>query len=247
MPAELWIEQKPFGQDPLVVHWTLVSSHWVPDARYPLAPGLAAHPTIDTGAFPDIFTTLSATIAEKRAPPAQDVYISRADDAIRRGAGLEAVTWLLEMNLAQGRPRGPCQSEDATAYCSLLRRADALAKADSRTAIAFMKQAPNESDRARFDSLPNAYLLRLLWATRPPGSEVRRSETEHDLLAALQASPIANFCKDAGDFYAASWQPFAAWQIWDLGRMMAGHAPGDLLDSIDTLEANLTAGERIFF
>jgi hypothetical protein len=110
-----------------------------------------------------------------------------------------------------------------------------------------MKQAPNESDRARFDSLPNAYLLRLLWATRPPGSEVRRSETEHDLLAALQASPIANFCKDAGDFYAASWQPFAAWQIWDLGRMMAGHAPGDLLDSIDTLEANLTAGERIFF
>jgi hypothetical protein len=61
----------------------------------------------------------------------------------------------------------------------------------------------------RWDS-PNAYLLRLLWATRAPGKGVPSGENERDLLAALRASPIANFCKDTGDFYAARWQPLAA-------------------------------------
>jgi hypothetical protein len=36
----------------------------------------------------------------------------------------------------------------------------------------------------------------VLWATRPPGKDVKREAVERDLLAALQASPIANFCKD---------------------------------------------------
>lgn len=130
--------------------------------------------------------------------------MSRAQAAIGRGAGLEALTWVLEMSLAQGHPPGPCNPQDSTPRCQLIRRAGALAKTDNRTAIANQKQAPDEADRPQFDSLPNAYLWRLLWATRLPGKGVSRSETEHDLLAALKASPIANFCKDTGDFYAAA-------------------------------------------
>ena len=110
-----------------------------------------------------------------------------------------------------------------------------------------MKQAPDEVDRPQFADLPNAYLLRLLWATRPPGKGVDRKERERDLLAALHASPVANFCKDTGDFYAGEWQPFAAWQAWDFGRLMAGHQSGDLLGSIDTLEGSLAAQESVFF
>jgi hypothetical protein len=41
--------------------------------------------------------------------------------------------------------------------------------------------------------------------------------------------------------------PAAAWQARDFGRLMAGHATGDLLDPIDTLEGSLVAGEPAFF
>jgi hypothetical protein len=95
--------------------------------------------------------------------------------------------------------------------------------------------------------LPNAYLLRLLWATRPPGKGVDRKEGEQDLLVALKSSPVANFSKDTGDFYAMQWQPFAAWQAWDLGRLMASHRPGDLLGSVDLLEAGLAEQQSVFF
>ncbi len=247
MPAELWVKQKPFGKEPVVAHWTLVSSHWERSARFPLPPALAAHPTTDVGAYPEIFATLTAAVAQKRAPPSEDVYASRADDAIGRGAGLEALTWVIEMSLAQGRPAQQCQADDATSHCVLARRAGPLAKADPRTAIASQKNSPDKADRPQFDSLPNAYLWRLLWATRPPGKDVTFRESERDLLAALKASPVANFCKDTGDFYAAAWQPFAAWQVWDLGRAMAGHTQGDLLDTIDTLEGRLAAGEAASF
>jgi hypothetical protein len=231
----------------VLAHWTLVSSHWEATARYPLAPGLAAHPTSDAGVYPEIFATLSAIAAAKKSPPADEVYTARANAALERGAGLEAVTWLLEMSLARGHAPTPCQEQDSTTRCLLMRRAGALAKGDPRYAIAFMKRAPDKVDRAQFDSLPNAYVLRLLWATRPPGTDVSRGETEHDLLAALQASPLPNFCKDTGDFYAAAWQPFLAWQVWDLGRTMASHTPDDLLNAIDTVEANLYEGESVFF
>lgn len=169
------------------------------------------------------------------------------EGAIHRNAGLEGLLWLIEMSLAKGQPFGPCPAGDTTAHCSMAARVGPLAKSDPRTVVAFKQNAPDESERAQFDSLPNAYLLRLLWATRPAGKDVHPDENERDLLAALRASPIANFCKDTGDFYAAEWQPMAAWQAWDLGRLMAGHAKGDLLDSIDTLESSLATGEPAFF
>ncbi len=197
--------------------------------------------------FPDVFATLSKSVSEKAVPPAQQTYVSRADAALGRGAGLEAIMWVLEMNLAQGASAAACQAEDPRPSCSLLVKAGALAKADPRTAVAFAKQAPDSADRPRFDDLPNAYLLRLLWATRPPGKGVDRKEAERDLLTALRTSPVANFCKDTGDFYAGEWQPFAAWQVWDLGRLMAGHSTGDLLDNVGTLEARLAAEEPAFF
>ncbi|HWZ63604.1 MAG TPA: hypothetical protein VNX02_11320 [Steroidobacteraceae bacterium] len=247
MPAELWLKQKPFGKEAVTAHWILLSRHWEKDAHYPLPPGLAAHPTIEAGAFPEIFATLSAAVSEKRATPTQDVYVQRTESALRRDSGLEALVWLLEMNLARGHPQGSCQPQDTTPYCLLMARAAPLSRADPRTAIAFTKRSPDEANRGAFTDLPNAYLLRLLWATRAPGDGVSRGEAEHDILMALNASPVANFCKDTGDFYAAAWQPFAAWQAWDLGRAMAGHTQGDLLDSIDTVEANLSAGERVFF
>lgn len=80
-------------------------------------------------------------------------------------------------------------------------------------------------------------MLRLVWATRLAGKDVKRKDSEHDLLVTFQTSPIANFCKDMGDFYAGSWHPFAAWRVWDLGRLMAGHRSGDLLDTVDVIEA----------
>jgi len=63
----------------------------------------------------------------------------------------------------------------------------------------------------------------------------------------LRTSAVANFCKDTGDFYAAEWKPFAAWQAWDLGRLMTGHVAGDLLDSIDMLESKLTTDQPSLF
>ena len=63
----------------------------------------------------------------------------------------------------------------------------------------------------------------------------------------MPASPVANFCKDAGDFYAGAWEPLAAWQVWDLGRLMTNYSAGDLLDTIDTLEARLVTDQRTFF
>jgi hypothetical protein len=43
------------------------------------------------------------------------------------------------------------------------------------------------------------------------------------------------------------WQPFAAWQVWDLGRLMAGHVPGDFLGRVDEVEAELVSGEPAYF
>jgi hypothetical protein len=247
MPAELWIKAKPFGKDPIVAHWTLAAKHWEPAAPYPLPAHLAAQPANRDGVFPGIFMTLAKNVADKAMPPSPETYTARAEAAIAHQAGLEAMLWAIEMNLAQGVPNSPCVDKDPRPYCSLLTRAGPLAKADPRTAVGFMKQSPAEADRSQFDTLPNAYLLRLLWATRAPGAGVDRKENERDLLAALKASPVANFCKDTGDFYAGTWQPFAAWQAWDFGRAMAGHRNGDLLGGVDTLEASLASQEALFF
>jgi len=247
VPAELSIKASRLGKEPSVAHWTLTSKRWEPSAPYPLPAHLPAKPTESDGVFPDIYSTLAKRVSDKALPVNSGAYMARAEAAIGNRAGLEALLWVLEMSLAEGTPIAPCVDKDPRPYCTMLVRAGPLAKADPRTAIAFMKQAPDQADRAQFANLPNAYLLRLLWATRPPGKGVERNESERDLLAALQASPVANFCKDTGDFYAAGWQPFAAWQAWDFGRLMAGHRSGDLLSSIDTLETSLATQVAVFF
>ena len=246
VPAELWIKQRPFGKDPVVVHWTLTARKWEPAAPYPLAAHLIAQPTLSTGSYPEIFATLTTATLDKRLPPSQESYVSRAETALGKGAGLEALTWVMEMGLAQGRSL-KCAPNDTQPYCSLAARIGPVARTDPRTALAFAAQSPDETARPQFADLPNAYLLRLLWATRAPGKGVEPAERERDLLAALRASAVANFCKDTGDFYAMGWQPFAAWQVWDLGRLMAGHESGDLLDHVDAMEADMVSTEPAYF
>jgi hypothetical protein len=243
MPQELWVLTQRPGKEPAVTHWKLTARQWRPQAHFPLPAHLPAAPTQSRGAvFPEIFALLSREVASHAAPPAQDVYISRAQSAIDRGAGLEAMLFVIEMNLALGPPASACTSGDPRAFCTLAVKAGPLIKNDPRSTIAFARQSPDVADRPQFDNLPNAYLLRLLWATRPPGKGVVGENSERDLLAALNSSPVANFTKDTGDFYAAGWEPFAAWQVWDLGRLMAGHVPGDLLHQIDSLEDQLYIG-----
>jgi hypothetical protein len=247
VPEELWVKQMVnAGKSFETVHWSLSQAEWIEQAKYPLPAGRTTVPTESRGAFPQIFSTLSAIVAEQRKPQPQDVYQARAESAIAHGAGLEAMVWIIEMQLAAGA-KPACAAPSTTDYCALTARAGPLAKLDSRTALAFAAHSPDAADRPQFDSLPNAYVLRLLWATRPPGKDVKREDSEHDLLVALQASPIANFCKDTGDFYARSWHPFAAWQVWDLGRLMAGHRSGDLLDTVDAIEADVVRREPAFF
>jgi hypothetical protein len=246
MPTDLRLEQGSSNGVRAMAHWTLTATHWEPAAVFPLPPRLSARPTREQGLYPAIFETLATLLAENRLPPSQATYRSKVEAAIDRGAGLEAMLWLIEMDLARGRPFPPCEHQDSS-YCSMWAQATQLAHSDSRTNVAFMPEAPDAGDRSQFHSLPNAYLLRFLWVTRPPGRGVARDQSELDLLAALRASPVANFCKDAGVFYTAEWQPFAAWQAWDFGRAMAGHTWGDLLDSIDTLEADLVAREPELF
>jgi hypothetical protein len=246
IPAELWIEQRPFNKDPVVVHWTLTSSKLERAVPYPLAGHLTAHPTNSLGSYPEIFATLTAATADKLLPPPQETYVAKAEAALGRGAGLEAFLWVLEMGLAQG-PSVKCVPNDPQLFCSLAARIGPVAKTDPRMALAFATQSPDEAARPQFADLPNAYVLRLLWATRGPGKGVEPAERERDLLAALRASPVANFCKDTGDFYASGWQPFAAWQVWDLGRLMAGHKPGDLLDHVDEMEANMVSTQPAYF
>jgi hypothetical protein len=247
VPEELWVRQMVHaGKTFETAHWSLIKAEWIEGAKYPLSPGLAAVPTEPRGAFPQVFSTLSAAVAERRQPPPESVYRARTESAIAHTAGLEAFLWVLEMQLAAG-VNTSCAAPSTTDFCALAARVGLLAKMDSRMAIAFAARAPDEADRSQFDSLPNAYLLRLLWATRPPGKGVKYEDSEHDLLVALQTSPIANFCKDAGDFYAGSWRPFAAWQVWDLGRLMAGHRNGDLLSQVDAIEAEVTRREPALF
>jgi hypothetical protein len=247
MPAELWVKERPFAKDAVIAHWILLQSRLEAAALYPLPAHLPARPTVTAGAYPEIFATLAAASAEKRKPLPQEAYVSKARAAIDKGAGLEALLWVIEMDLARGKPAGRCEPNDTSSYCSLSVQAGPLARGDARTAIAFTTHSPAQLDRPQFAPLPNAYLLRLLWATRRPGKDVTTAENERDLLAALRASPIANFCKDAGDFYAMQWQPFAAWQVWDFGRLMAGHTAGDLLDTIDTVESDLVKSEHDLF
>jgi hypothetical protein len=35
--------------------------------------------------------------------------------------------------------------------------------------------------------------------------------------------------------------------VWDLGRLMAGHRGGDLLDAVDAIEADVVRREPAFF
>jgi hypothetical protein len=247
VPEELWVKQMVHaGKSFETVHWSLIQAGWIEDAKYPLPAGLMAVPTESGGAFPQIFSTLSTAVADRRKPQPENVYRARAESAIAHSAGLEAMVWIIEMQLAAGA-KPSCAAPSTTDYCALAARAGPLAKLDSRTATAFAAHSPDAADRPQFDSLPNAYVLRLLWATRPPGKDVKREDSEHDLLIALQTSSIANFCKDTGDFYAGAWHPFAAWQVWDLGRLMAGHRSGDLLDTVDAIEADVVRREPAFF
>lgn len=250
VPQELWVTMQRPGKGPAVMHWKLTRRQWRAQAHFPLPPHLIAQPAAPAwskGAFQEIFALLSQEVTNHTAPPAQEVYAARVEAAIDRGAGLEALGTVLEMNLALGHVAPNCTSGDLRTYCSLLVRSGTLSKNDPRFAIAFARRSPDLSNRPQFDSLPNAYLLRLLWATRLAGKGVVPEATERDLLAALQASPVANFTKDTGDFYMGNWQPFAAWQVWDLGRLMAGHVPDDLLHGIDSLEDQLYVGVPSLF
>jgi len=249
MPQELWITTQRMGQDPVVIHWQLTSRRWQAQAHYPLPAHLTAlpAPTRSASVYPEIFALLSREVADHAVPPAQDVYASRAQAAIDRGAGVEAMLLLIEMNLALGHPASACAAGDPRMFCGLAAKAGPLLKSDGRYAIGFARQSPDVADRPQFDSLPNAYLLRLLWATRPPGKGVVRENTERDLLLALKSGPIADFTKDTGDFYAMGFQAFAAWQVWDLGRLMAGHVPDDLLHAIDSVEDQLYVGVPSLF
>jgi SOS response regulatory protein OraA/RecX len=246
VPAELWVRVLVHGKTFETAHWTLTESQFVESAKYPLPGGLAAAPTESRGAYPQIFAVLSTAVAEKRWPLPQETYVARAQAAIAHGAGLEAIVWVMEMQLAAG-VETPCSAPSETDHCALAAQAGPLARMDSRTAVAFAARSPDSSDRSQFTSLPNAYLLGLLWATRPPGNGVKPENSEHDLLVALTTRPIANFCKDAGDFYASAWYPFAAWQVWDLGRLMANHRSGDLLDQVDKMEAAVVTGIPTLF
>jgi hypothetical protein len=242
IPQELWVASKPTSTGATLTHWKLIARHWQAQARYPLPSHLSAAPTQAAGVFPEIFALLSREVADRATPPADDVYVARAQAAIDRGAGLEALLTLTEMGLAQGHPTGACATGDPREFCALAVKAGPLVRSDARYAVGFAQQSPALEDRAQFDNLPNAYLLRLLWATRPPGKGVSRDLIERDLLAALRTTPVADFTKDTGDFYASGWQPFAAWQVWDLGRLMAGHQSDDLLHAIDSLEDQLYIG-----
>jgi hypothetical protein len=247
MPAELWVTERTVGKEPVIAHWKLVRAKWESAAKYPLPEQLKAGPALRTGAYPEIFATLNTAVEEKRKPELPSVYANKAKEALDRNQGLEGMLWLLEMNLAQGHPTGQCEDKSETTYCVQIRRAGPLLKKDPRAALAFQGKAPDESERESFDSLPNAYMLHLLWATKQPGKDVPAAESAHGLLEALKTRAIANFCKDTGDFYARSAQPFAAWQAWDFGRLMANHVPDDLLENVDTLETNLQKGEPALF
>lgn len=242
IPQELWVTSQPTSTGSTLTHWKLIARHWQAQAPYPLPSHLSAAPTEAAGVFPEIFALLSKEVANRATPPAHEVYVSRAEAAIDRGAGIEALLTLTEMSLAQGHPLGACATGDTREFCALAVKAGPLVKSDARYPVAFAQQSPALADRAQFDNLSNAYLLRLLWATRPAGKGVSRDLIERDLLAALSTAPIADFTKDTGDFYASGWQPFAAWQVWDLGRLMAGHQPDDLLHAIDALEDQLYVG-----
>lgn len=248
VPEELWVETPAAGGRHLErLHWRLTSYAWVPSAAFPLAPHLRAVPTDSTGAFPSIFATLSTAVARRLRPPSESQYMARVQSAVSDGNGLEAMLWQTEMWLAAGQTPPECLPSDRSASCAMKQIATSLADSDPRTEVAFAKQSPPEKVRAAFGDLPNLYMLELLWATRPPGAKVTFAESEKGVLAALQASPVANFCKDAGTFYANVWRANAAWQIWDLGRLMAGHVKGDLLDDIDDLETRLTQDYPGFF
>ncbi|HEY4341231.1 MAG TPA: hypothetical protein VGM97_14905 [Steroidobacteraceae bacterium] len=247
IPNELWVTTMQPGKSSTVLHWKLTARHWESHARFPLSPHLIARPTTSAGAFPEIFKLLSKEIADRKLPPTQDAYVARTQSALDRGAGLEALLVLIEMNLAAGHPSGQCLPSDPRVYCTLSVKAGPLIKSDPRYMIAFGRQSPDVGDRGQFDTVPNAYVLRLLWATRPPGKGVVFEQTERDLLAALSASPVADFTKDTGDFYARAWQPMAAWQVWDLGRLLAGHTGDDLLHPIDSLEDQLYVGVPSLF
>ncbi len=248
VPQELWVLTQRPGKDAVVTHWRLTHRQWRAQLALPLPPHLAAVATPSRGgAFPEIFALLSREVAQHSAPPAQEAYAARAQAAIDRGAGLEAMVSVIEMNLAAGHTATACPPTDLGVFCTLAAKARPLVANDPRYASAFAQHSPDLTDRAQFDTLPNVYVLRLLWATKPPGKGVARETSERDLLAALTASPVANFTKDAGDFYIGGWEPFAAWQVWDLGRLMAGHVRDDLLHPIDSLEDQLYVGVPSLF
>lgn len=236
MPVEFWF--KSVSRDLLKScdwHWTLIESKWHTDCKYPLEPGKNPKASTTSGCYPEIYSALSEAIYSKAKPPTEDVYVARIEAAIARGEGLEALLWTIEMKLACGTSSHPSTSSNISLYTL----ATQLAKSDPRTALAFDQASPSASARSAFADLPNANLLGALWATRPAGADITRADTERDLLTALATMPIANLCKDAGDFYLSNWCFAAAWQVWDFGRAMASHRAGDLLDSIDEFESRL--------
>lgn len=240
LPEELWVQGVGADHRRLVrMHWKLLGSEWAAGIAYPLPPHLRAGPTETAGAFPEIFATLSKDVEQRLRPPPENAYLEKMQTAITEGDGLQALVWQMEMRLAAGGPAPDCTTSDRRPACTLGQVASSLAQNDERTSIAFASTSPSLRQRATFLDLPNGYLLRLLWATRPPGDKVTFAESERGVLDALKASPVANFSKEAGDFYASAWKPNAAWQVWDFGRLMAGHRPGDLLQEVDTLEDRL--------
>jgi SOS response regulatory protein OraA/RecX len=71
VPQEMWDKQMVHaGKSFETAHWSLIHAEWIEKAKYPLSPGLAAVPTESRGAFPEVFSTLVAAVAEQRRPAA---------------------------------------------------------------------------------------------------------------------------------------------------------------------------------
>lgn len=222
----------------------LEKAEWLDAAPYPLPAGAqAADPVPADPALRDLFALSRAAVAAAARPPVEDEYLRRIETSMARGAGLEAALWGMEMMLAFPGPISAiCQGKaDPQPRCAAMQRAMAAAAADARTAQAMGPgPLPRNRPTVRFDGLSSAHVGALLQATRQVMGGEMGVEQEAAYVSALRVSPgVANFYKDIGDMYQRGFRHPVAWTFYDLGRLLPGHSPGDMLGEVDRLEARL--------
>jgi hypothetical protein len=234
--------------------WTLKSFERV-TGSYPLPAEYRPEVKIDSPAVNPLMPQLLAAIAKRAAPRSLASLRGELETALAQSQPLQGYVFYLQMLLQYGQ--GALACPEGAQHCTPGNEIGARLSADP--AVASLLEASNAEAAGDFkqaldlrlgvkrDGLSDSYVFDDLVGNTYAESGDFASAVP--LIArAIAGNPfIAAYYKDLGDVFAADFDSFNAWTLYDLARALPGGENAPVVDAVTANEQALAAAYPQFF